>query len=108
MARYSTLHMTHPTLHDRILAYLAKRKTWTPVEHITALARSTGYHTIAIRDALETVRNTRNIGYLHEKGYRYYDIPQEVLQRMEWMDKWWDSLPETPTPTSTKQSRHNV
>jgi hypothetical protein len=88
--------MTHPTLHDRILTYLKKRNTWTPSDHLYHLAQGQGYHTIAIRDALETVRNTRNIGYLHEKGYRYYDIPEDMIKRMEWMDEWWDSLPAAP------------
>jgi predicted transcriptional regulator len=95
------------TTREYIISYLKKENTWVTENDIREKVRAFAPR-IDPWCVIKYVRNTRNIGYLHEKGYRYYDIPQEMLQRMEWMDRWWDSLPEKNTPTSTKQSRHNV
>ena len=80
------------TLTTRVLTYLRKRNTWTPTDHLYRIAQNHGYHTLAIRDALDTIRNTCNIGYLYEKGYRWYDIPQEEQERMLAARAWFNSV----------------
>jgi hypothetical protein len=83
------------TLTNRIHTYLEKRGTWTPYEHIYHLAQNEGYHTMAIADALDKIRNMPHIGYLTEKGYRWYPMSEEEKAQLTRAKKWFESGEDT-------------
>lgn len=84
-----------PSITDRIIAYLKRKNTWVSKDILYELAQSHGYHPLAIKDALHKVEKLVYIGYLYDKGYRYYDILPIEQAYMRRANEWWDTEDDT-------------